>query len=78
MNVSALAGSSRTAVRDAAGDAAQGTAHTKERILELPEAAVLETGFGATVCLALKSRSMLGLSFTTGKGQAQSRGASFR
>lgn len=25
------------------------TAHTKERILELPEAAVLETGFGATV-----------------------------
>lgn len=25
------------------------TAHTKERILELAEAAVLETGFGATV-----------------------------
>jgi hypothetical protein len=66
MNVSALAGSSRTAVRDAfkctrgtvsgaprrtrhAGDAASRTARTKERILELPEAAVLETGFGATV-----------------------------
>ena len=29
------------------------------------------------VSLVLKSRSILGLSFTTGKGQAQSRGASF-
>jgi hypothetical protein len=30
------------------------------------------------VSLALKSRSMLGPTFTTGKGQVQSRGASFR
>jgi hypothetical protein len=162
MNVSALAGSSRTAVRDAAGDAAQGQRTLKSAfsscprppcskrvsghchrscdglavstqltnradcqhvVVVSPRAAwtqwrprafwilwrrmcefcrgvighigptktseLITTTPGSCryqpialpsdhVSLALKSRSMLGLSFTTGKGQAQSRGASFR